>query len=329
MKSRNLSDWIVAGVVVICSAVLFGALALALSGTMLGRPDRTILANFSDVTGISLGAQVRVAGAPAGRVLAIRMLTLQERAASPNSRNAVQVTIGLNRGVPPLPSDITASVAADTLLSDKFLLLDGGTPGAPALANNAVLQGITPISFDRLARNLDHTVEGLNGILGGGLNGAGDAFDSLRGILTDTRSLLTETRTLITGAGPIVQDVQSLITEARSAVTDARTTINGADQLLSTNRERVSQAIARLDRAAEAFERLATRGESLVANNERKLADTLADFKVTAENLKITSTYTRILSRNLTLRPSQLIWGGRPPALPGETDILRDNQPAP
>jgi ABC-type transporter Mla subunit MlaD len=41
------------------------------------------------------------------------------------------VLIAINPGVPPLPSDVVASIAADTLLSDKFVLLSGGSSQAP------------------------------------------------------------------------------------------------------------------------------------------------------------------------------------------------------
>src|SRR4051812_7894487 len=53
MKNKNYSDWVVALAVVACSAVLFAALALALSGTMLTKPGSSLRVNFHDVTGIN------------------------------------------------------------------------------------------------------------------------------------------------------------------------------------------------------------------------------------------------------------------------------------
>jgi len=103
MKNRNFGDWAIALTVVACSVVLFLALALALSGTMLGKPGRALRVNFHDVMGITPGAQVKYGGAMAGKVAGIRMLTLQERTATGDPLNNVEVTLALNDNVPPLP----------------------------------------------------------------------------------------------------------------------------------------------------------------------------------------------------------------------------------
>ena len=74
---RNLSDYFVALFVIVCSVVLLGALTFALSGRQLKKPTRTLQINYEDVTGIKVNSEVRYAGAPAGRVIAMRHLTAQ------------------------------------------------------------------------------------------------------------------------------------------------------------------------------------------------------------------------------------------------------------
>lgn len=308
MKNKNLNDWAIALIVIACSMVLFAALAMALSGTTFGAPTRKLHVNFSDVMGVNLGAQVKYSGAPAGKVMAIRALSQQERLNSGDPRNAVQVTLALTAKVPPLPSNIEASVSADTLLSDKIILLEGGTPESPPLEDNAVVQGITPVTFDRLVRNLDDTLDSLNKLVGGTKGDTGDLFDRLRGLLTDTHTLITDAR-------PVVQDAGLLMTDAK--------------QLIAENKEPISRTVGRLDKAAGSLDQLATRANSLVVNNEKKLNSTVANLTVIAENFKVTSTYVKILARNLTLRPSQLVWGGKPPPLPSEQEILRATGPIP
>src|SRR5437868_955785 len=71
---RNFSDYIVALAVIACSLVLLGALTIALSGYRLKKPARTLQIDYEDVTGIKLHSEVRYAGAPAGRVIAMRNL---------------------------------------------------------------------------------------------------------------------------------------------------------------------------------------------------------------------------------------------------------------
>src|SRR6185369_4902165 len=121
--------------------VLLGALTFALSGYRFKKPKQTLQINYEDVTGIKVNSEVRYAGAPAGRVIAMRHLTAKEREASANKKDAVRVTVSLNDGIPPLPTDITATLSSDTMLSPKFVALSAGTPGGQTLANNAAIEG--------------------------------------------------------------------------------------------------------------------------------------------------------------------------------------------
>jgi ABC-type transporter Mla subunit MlaD len=323
MRNKNFHDWAVALIVIACSLLLFLALAFALTGKTLGAPSRPLRVNFHDATGVNLGSQVKFAGAIAGKVSSIRMLTQEERTNSGDPLNAIQLLLAINSGVPPLPSDISVSIAADTLLSDKFVLLSGGSSTSAALPPDAVLQGISPTTFDKLTREMDAAIDSLRGMLGGTKGEAGDIFAQIR-------LLLSEAQGLITGAHPVVRDAQSLLTEARPVVQDAAALTSDARELIAENKAPLSQAIRQLDQSASALEKLATSGNNLVANNEKKLNAALADFKVTSENLKITSTYAKILIRSLSQRPSQLIWGtSKPPALPSEQQILRSSKPLP
>jgi ABC-type transporter Mla subunit MlaD len=329
MKNRNFSDWAVALSVIACSAILFAALALALNGTMLGKPARTLLVNFPDVTGINLGGQVKYGGAGAGRISAVRILTPEERLASGDPRNTVQVTLALTKVVPPLPTDITVTVAADTLLSDKFLLLSGGTPGGPVLADGAVLQGVPPVTIDELSRNLDDTLNGLRGLVGGSGDQTGDLFKRVHGLLDTTDGLLGETRRLIGETKPVVQEAQALVTQTKGVVNEAGELFNAADvvvkdagDLISENRGPIKRTFARLEVAAGTFDQLATRGNAFFANNEKKLSEAIAVFLATGQNLKVTSAYAEILTRTLAERPSRLLWGGRANDVPTREQIL-------
>src|SRR4029434_7593084 len=124
---RNISDYLVALFVIACSIVLLAALTFALSGYRLKKPTRTLQINYEDVTGVKVNSEVRYAGAPAGRVIAMRHLTAKEREASANKKDAVRVTVSLDEVTPPLPADIAATLSSDTLLAPKFVALSAGT----------------------------------------------------------------------------------------------------------------------------------------------------------------------------------------------------------
>ena len=291
MKNRNFNDWAVALAVIACSVGLFLALAFALGGATFGKSSRVLKINFHDVTGVGIGSPVKYAGAIAGKISGVRMLTAEERTGSGDPQNAIQVTVSLNSAMPPLPADTFASIAADTLLSDKFILLSAGSSTA------------------ELSRDIDVAIASLSKMLGGTKGEVGDIFERLGAVLKKTQALLDE-------AKPVVQDAKALAADAR--------------QLIADNKAPLSSAISQLGNSASSFATLANTGNKLIAGNEKKLSSAISDLKVTSENLKVTSTYSKILIRSLSQRPSQLIWGtSKPPALPSEQQILRSPGPLP
>ena len=128
MKNKNFNDWAVALAVIACSILLFLALAFALSGTIAGKAFARLARQFSRCHRHEpwLAGQIRRSNRGKG-VRHPDALPPKERTDSGDPLNAVQVILALNSGVPPLPSDTSASIAADTLLSDKFILLSGGS----------------------------------------------------------------------------------------------------------------------------------------------------------------------------------------------------------
>jgi len=184
---RNLSDYIVALSVILTSLVLLAALTIALTGYHLKKPTRTLQINYEDVTGVKVNSELRYAGAPAGRVLAMRHLTAKERESSPNKRDAVRVTVSLDDGIPPLPADVVATLSSDTMLAPKFVALSAGTPGGNTLANNAAIEGHPAYGLDQITAaagplldNLNVTVANLKNDLGQFTPKLGPLADSLK-----------------------------------------------------------------------------------------------------------------------------------------------------
>src|SRR5205085_4114712 len=162
---KNLSDYLVALSVVVCSIILLAALTFALSGYRLKKPARTLQIQYEDVTGIKVHSEVRYAGAPAGRVIAMSHLTAAERAKLPNKKDAVIVTVELDDGIPSLPADVVATLSADTLLSPKFVALSAGTPGGKTLANNASIEGHPAYGIEQITAAAGPLFENANRLL--------------------------------------------------------------------------------------------------------------------------------------------------------------------
>lgn len=314
MKKKSSDAWIALSVIV-CSVVLFFALSFGLGGRVFVSEGRTVLVRFHDVTGIKVSSQVKFAGAPAGAVSGIRILTAAEREADPG--NALELTLRLAGDVPPLTRRAHVSIAADTLLSDKFLLIQNEDPAAPLLAKGEVLQGISPVTFDRLVRELGDALVGLRKIVGGDASaGARDLISKLDRMVEEAQGMLMELKPVAKDASHVMNDTKTTLSEARS--------------LLSENRAGIQRTILRLDSAATSIDSFAKKGESLFQDNSRNLSSTISGLRVAAENLKVTSTYSRILLKDLCERPARLLWGrGRPPVLPSQEEILQSRQPLP
>src|SRR5438876_3292723 len=224
---RNFSDYILALSVILTSMVLLAALTIALSGYRLKKPTRTLQINYEDVTGIKVHSELRYAGAPAGRVIAMRHLTAKERESSANKRDAVQVTVSLDDAIPPLPADVVATLSSDTLLAPKFVALSAGTPGGNALANNAAIEGHPAYGIEQITAaagplldNLNVTVANLKNDLGQFTPKLGPLADSLKidvdnlqnvvknldGVSKDADHLFGTADTFITTTDKSIQD---------------------------------------------------------------------------------------------------------------------------
>ncbi len=315
--NKRASDWWIAISVIVCSIALFAALALGLSGRVFIAGGHTVRVRFQDVTGVKVSSQVKYAGAPAGTVSGVRMLTATERAADPG--HLVEVALNILPDVPALTKSVQVSIAADTLLSDKFILLeDEGTgPGAAPLGADEILEGVTPTTFDKLARNVDEAIEGIRKTVGT------DASDETKDLFTRINQIVDETQVLLRELQPVVKDAGTVVTDAKVAVAEAR-------GLMGDNKAGLERAISRLDSAAASVESLAKKGEALVRDNEKNISASFSGLRVTSDNLKVASTYSKFLLRDLAQRPSRLIWGGgKAPELPDEQQILRARQPIP
>ena len=287
---RNLSDYLVALFVIVCSVVLLAALTFALSGYRLKKPTRTLQINYEDVTGIKVNSEVRYAGAPAGRVIAMRHLTANEREASANKRDAVRVTVSLDETIPPLPTDVTATLSSDTLLSPKFVALSAGTPGGQTLANNAAIEGHPAYGLEQITAEAGPLFENANKLL-----------DNLNVTVTGLKKDLGEFTPKL---GPLADSLKLDADNLQNVITNLDSVAKGADTFLTT-------------------------GNTFIESTDKQLQEQLKQLHVTLLNLKVLTTHAKVLVDELAQRPNRVIFGGKPPNLTPEGEILKSSKPLP
>ena len=287
---RNLSDYLVALFVIACSIVLLAALTFALSGYRLKKPTRTLQINYEDVTGIKGNSEVRYAGAPAGRVIAMRHLTAKEREALPNKKDAVRVMVGFDEAIPPLPADVTATLSSDTLLSPKFVALSAGTPGGQTLANNAAIEGHPAYGIEQITAAAGPLFENANKLL-----------DNMNVTVTGLKKDLDNFTPKL---GPLADSLKLDVDNLQNVITNLDGVAKGADTFLSS-------------------------GTIFIKSTDKQLEEQLKQLHVTLLNLKVLTTHAKVLVDELAQRPNRIIFGGKPPNLTPEGEILKSSKPVP
>lgn len=313
---RNLSDYFIAFGVIACSAVLLGALAYALGGRA-PRASRTLEIDFTDVTGVRLHSELRYAGAPAGSVSKIRLLTNEERSASAGGErwNAVRVSVDLFDGVPDIPGDVVASISSDTLLSEKFIALSAGTPQVPKLANGALLQGRSGASIDDLLGSVEPLVKSVQQILA-----------SIDPLVEKTSGTLDSLKDGIDEALPKIGEVADT---AKSTLITAQTLLKRADKLIADNEGGVTANLAELKNTLVKLQEVLKNADGMIAGTDKQLAARMKELGVILQNLKVATTQAKAFTQTIGERPHRVIFGGKPATLTPESDILRSEKPLP
>jgi len=287
---RTLSDYLVALFVIACSIVLLAALTFALSAYRLKKPTRMLQINYEDVTGIKVNSEVRYAGAPAGRVIAMRHLTAKERDALQNKKDAVRVTVSLDEAIPPLPTDVTATLSSDTLLSPKFVALSAGTPGGQTLANDAAVEGHPAYGLEQITAEAGPLFENANKLL-----------DNLNVTVTGLKKDLDEFTPKL---GPLADSLKLDVDNLQNVVTNLDNLTKGADTVLGT-------------------------ADHFISTTDKQLQEQLKQLHVTLLNLKVVTTYAKALVETLAEKPNRVIFSGRPAKLTPESEILKSSKPLP
>jgi ABC-type transporter Mla subunit MlaD len=294
---RNLSDYVVALSVIVCSVILLAALTMALSGFRLKKPTRTLQIDFEDVTGVKLHSEVRYAGAPAGRVIAMRHLSRDQRESAANKRNAVRVTISLADEVPPLPADVVATLSSDTMLAPMFVALSAGTPGGETLANNATIEGHPAYGIQQIAAAAGPLVDNANKLI-----------DKLTTTVTNLDGTITSIHTDLDAFMP---KIPPLVDTAKADLEELQRIIKGLDDV-EKNANAVFQNAGKF-----------------VGNTDKQLQEQMKELRVILLNLKVVSTHAKAITQSLGEKPNRIIFSGKGNTLTPESEILKSKEPLP
>jgi phospholipid/cholesterol/gamma-HCH transport system substrate-binding protein len=156
MARRNAVE-VVVGAAVLLVAAGFLAYAVAHSGRSAGE-GYPLTAQFDHIDGLSVGADVRMAGVRVGRVSSAKI--------DPKSYLAVvvlNVQDGLN-----LPKDSSAEITSDGLLGGKYISLSPGGDAATLKPGQAITITQSSVSLEQLLGKFIFSVTDMvNAVKGG------------------------------------------------------------------------------------------------------------------------------------------------------------------
>lgn len=156
----STSTEIKVGIFVVGILLLFGAAVFTIgSHQKYFQRQYTLWASFSNISGLIVGAPVRLAGLTVGRVNNIRF---------PEDTGAKTITVELkiSKGVQKrVREDSIASIQTMGLLGDKYVEISLGSPQHGVLPDEARINSVDPIDLMEYATKIEETIDALNTIL--------------------------------------------------------------------------------------------------------------------------------------------------------------------
>jgi len=250
MKDSRINA-IIAGIALVAAVLMCAALSFAIGKWSFGSSGHVYVIKFPNATGITPNAEVKFAGAPCGRVEALRLIPRKDQDEDPKTAlyNCVEVVIDVNKDVE-VDQGVEASIKQDGFgIAPKYILL---TPGqdhdAPQLADNSVVQGSMAFDLSDL------------------LQPAGEA-------LTQAKVMVGQLQPALARLGPILKRMDNITNQLEPMIGHADKLLTDGDSVISTvntpdGRQRLHDIVASLA--------VSTENLKVVSYNAKALTATLA-----------------------------------------------------
>jgi ABC-type transporter Mla subunit MlaD len=205
--------------------------------------------------------------------------------------------VNLAEEIPPLPSDVIATLSSDTLLSPMFVALSAGTPGGDTLANNAIIEGHTAAGIQQLAAAAGPLIDNANKLIDSLKAAAGNLDGTISSVKNDLGQVLPKVSLALDVAKIDLEELQRIITGLNEVEAKANGLFDSAGKF--------------------------------VGNTDKALQDQLKELRVILLNLKVVSTHAKALTETLAEKPNRIIFSGKNQKLTPEADILKSKEPVP
>lgn len=235
-----------------CALLIAAATLSACGGS--GGDGNTVTARFVSAAPLVEGNQVKLKGIVVGTIDSMRV------------RNGLaEVTMTLDPEAMPVHSDATFTIRPASLLGERYVDLDRGSPGAPMLDTSRVVpvsQTATNVGLEDMLNTMDdpagHGLAMLVDTLGGGLSGNGANVDEA-----------------ITGLAPNMKEIQALTAVLKNHNELLGRLVEDAEPIVGALADQEGQTLDRLVGASDAVLGVTADHQEDLERTLDKLPDTL------------------------------------------------------
>jgi ABC-type transporter Mla subunit MlaD len=240
---------LIASATVLAAVLMCAALSFAIGKWSFGNHGYELIIKFPNATGITANSEVKYAGAHAGRVKEVRLISRADQTQDPGTSlfNCVEVVVEVDKDLE-VGKDVAATIKQDGFgISAKYVLL---TPGpdhnSPALVDGDIVQGEMPFDLSDL------------------IQPAGDAME--------------QAKTMLTKLGPVMDRLDLLSQKMQTSLPPLmdhadKFLLDGDDVMANFNspegRKRLNDMLDSL--------RVSTENLKVVSTNAKALTQTLAE----------------------------------------------------
>ena len=233
----------------VAAVLMAAALSFAIGKWSWGQTGYQLIIKYPNATGITPNSEVKYAGAHAGRVKEVRLISRQDQTQDPTTKlfNCVEVVVQVDSKIQ-IGEDVAATIKQDGFgISAKYVLL---TPGpdhdSKALVDGSVVQGEMPFDLSDL------------------IQPAGDALEQAKSLVTTLQPMVTRLDSLS----------QKMETSLPPLMDHADKFLNDGDAMLANfdtpaGRKRLNDMLDSL--------RVSTDNLKVVSTNAKALTATLAE----------------------------------------------------
>lgn len=229
MRSHNVSI----GIFIVSGLALFTLVLFTIGNEHKAfSPHVDIYTEFANISGLTKGSDVQVAGFDAGEIADIQV----PKSASGRFRLDLRIDQRLN---PLVRTDSLVTVDSEGIVGDKFVQIHGGSANAPEAAPSATLPSKEPLSLADLLESSNVLINGANGTMKGVQGKLDGTLDAATKTINNANDLIVGIKQGKGTVGMLLRDpataaeIQQAVANGKQATVSLKHASGQADALVS------------------------------------------------------------------------------------------------